>query len=99
MVAARNGKEALRLLEDWSEERAMPKLVIADMVMPVMGGEELLSQLARDPRFRAIPKAIITASPDPERVAAVTRLGALAVLDKPLMKDPLRNLLAKLPTE
>jgi CheY-like chemotaxis protein len=47
---APNGIGALILIRD-----ALPDLVLTDMVMPVMDGEELISRLRSDPRTAALP--------------------------------------------
>jgi CheY-like chemotaxis protein len=47
---APNGIGALILIRD-----SLPDLVLTDMVMPVMDGEELISRLRSDPRTATLP--------------------------------------------
>ncbi len=53
---ARNGKEALEILE-----RFTPDLMVVDLVMPVMDGATLLRELRSDPRLIDLPVVVVTA--------------------------------------
>lgn len=53
---AGNGRQALELLE-----REPVDLVITDIMMPVMSGEELLEKLQEHPNHRSTPVMIISA--------------------------------------
>jgi adenylate cyclase len=67
-------------------ERCRPDLVITDLVMPHLSGLELIEYLtAKFPRSRII--AISGKAPD--RLVTAWRLGASAVLTKPLDRDEL----------
>ncbi|WP_437587626.1 response regulator [Sorangium sp. So ce1000] len=63
-------------------------VVVSDIRMPGRSGLELLAGLRRDDW--ATPVVLITAFGDPETHAEAYRLGADAVLDKPLDVDDLR---------
>lgn len=56
-----------------------PDLVVTDMMMPVMGGAELISRLRADPRTATIP--VMAVSGDPHRAT-----GADLILPKPFQK-------------
>jgi len=72
--AARNGREGLELLRSG----VRPGLVLLDMMMPVMGGREFLTEIAKYPELHAIPIVVLSAD-------GMTRLpGATAVLRKPI---------------
>lgn len=52
VLCARDGKEALAL---WHEHRRRIALVLIDLIMPLMGGHELLAQIKRqDPQAKAL---------------------------------------------
>lgn len=53
--AVHSGDVALRWLQDHR-----PDLILLDLIMPVMSGEELLEELADDPRLADVPVIIIT---------------------------------------
>jgi CheY-like chemotaxis protein len=59
-----------------------PDLVVTDMMMPVMGGAELIRRLRADPTTARIP--ILAATADPQLAD-----GADAVLAKPYRPDQL----------
>ncbi|MBU0607119.1 MAG: response regulator [Armatimonadetes bacterium] len=50
-----NGAEALR----WMMLRR-PDLVLLDLIMPVMSGEDVLSEMRQDPRLAGVPVIVIT---------------------------------------
>jgi CheY-like chemotaxis protein len=78
--AAGHGLEALAVLQ-----RRRPDLVLLDLMMPVMNGWELRSEMARDSRFAEIPIVIVSAvSAD-----VVQRLGNDTHLSKPIDLDRL----------
>ena len=57
-VAASNGAEALTLLRT-----ARPCLIILDLLMPVMSGEELLAAMRDQPDLASLPVVISTSVP------------------------------------
>jgi len=59
VYVAENGKEALELL---LEIEALPGLILLDLMMPVMSGDEMLRALKAVHSLAAIPVTIITAS-------------------------------------
>lgn len=78
---AAHGKAALELLST-SEP---PCLILLDMMMPVMNGEEFRQQQLADPLLSAVPVVVVTAGRDAE--AKARSLGAQAGLAKPLQFD------------
>ena len=58
MVAA-NGAEALALLAD-----RRPCMIILDLLMPVMTGEEMLAAMRREPTLAELPVVISTSAPE-----------------------------------
>jgi CheY-like chemotaxis protein len=44
----------------------LPDIIISDLMMPVMGGEELFLKIRKSNKFNTIPFVIITASIDDE---------------------------------
>jgi CheY-like chemotaxis protein len=80
IAVARNGAEALSV-----GRAAAPCLILLDLMMPIMSGEEFL--LARDSIdvLRGVPVLIMSASPYATAVAA--RHGGLECLRKPVIID------------
>lgn len=71
---ARHGLAALILIKD-----SLPHLIITDMVMPEMGGEELIARLRNDRRTNELPILAVTGHPGAKDQAS----DADAVLEKP----------------
>jgi two-component system, OmpR family, response regulator CpxR len=80
VYCASNGREALSLLET---EKPTPGLILLDLLMPVMSGEEMLRALRAVHALAAIPVAVLTGS-DRARPS-----GADAFIRKPLDLDAL----------
>lgn len=60
---AANGKIALTMLEKFSENN-LPDLVLLDMVMPLMDGEEFLKQIEKNQKFNNLKIMIISSYKD-----------------------------------
>jgi DNA-binding response OmpR family regulator len=78
ILTASNGKEAL---EKIAVEQ--PDLVLLDIMMPVMDGFAVLSQLKGDTKLRDIPVIIISAANDLQSVVKGVEQGAEDYLPKP----------------
>ncbi|RYZ19273.1 MAG: response regulator [Chitinophagaceae bacterium] len=65
VLYARNGREALELLEDGATRNALPCLVILDMNMPQMSGRETLVALRQHEHFAALRTIVFTTSENP----------------------------------
>ncbi|ADO68111.1 response regulator [Stigmatella aurantiaca] len=55
---ASNGQEGLEVIE----QMPRPCLVLLDLMMPVMSGEDFLRHLRKHPVFHSLPVIIVTAS-------------------------------------
>lgn len=76
---AENGSTALDLLHDGG---LIPKLILLDLMMPVMDGFVFREKQLDDPKLRAIPVIVMTAFRD--AMARAADLEPVAVLTKPL---------------
>src|SRR5579872_1498637 len=56
--AVASGEEALRWLSD-----SQPSVLLLDMMLPGISGEELLSTIRKDARFTALPVVVVSAAP------------------------------------
>jgi len=77
---ASNGQEALDTLYDGSP---LPSLILLDMMMPVMSGDDFLHAFHEVAAFRVIPVVVITAS------TTLRPQGATCMLRKPIDIDRL----------
>ena len=81
IFSATNGQDALFLLGKLKE---LPSLIIADIGMPIMDGNEFVREKNKDERLKDIPVLIITAQSEKVRLE-----GKFPVLQKPLDLDEL----------
>jgi CheY-like chemotaxis protein len=70
-----------------------PDLVLLDLVLPDLAGEEVLARLRGDPRTAGVPVVVLSANARPERAKQLLEAGAAAYLTKPLEIDRLIELL------
>lgn len=75
IYSATNGSEGLRLLR----KIGSPDLIVVDMIMPIMNGEEFIKAKEEDKDFAGIPLLVITSFK--EKLALI---GDNAFLMKPL---------------
>ena len=80
--SATNGVEALNDLQSFK-----PDLILLDLNMPHLSGDNLLKAIRRDDAFRGIPVIILTARASQEEMLAGLRLGANDYLAKPFSSD------------
>jgi adenylate cyclase len=85
LTTATNGREALDLLQAKSFH-----LVLLDMMMPGMNGDEVLKAIKDNPETRDIPVVMISADTDIEKVAQCIEVGADDYLPKPFNPTILR---------
>lgn len=79
VVTARNGEEALRVLE-----KSMPQLIITDWVMPGMDGIQFCKALRQNPLWRNIYVFIMTAQESTDRLVEAFEAGANDYMTKPV---------------
>jgi CheY-like chemotaxis protein len=70
-IVARNGAEALRRLR---EEHVHPALILLDLMMPVMNGQQFRAEQLKDPALAGIPVVVMSAS-DEGDVSAEAHIG------------------------
>lgn len=78
---AGGGEQALRRLR-----RSSPDLVLLDLVMPGLGGIEVLARLRAEPRLARLPVLVLTSLSSPEDRNLAFERGATDVVAKPV--DP-----------
>jgi signal transduction histidine kinase/DNA-binding NarL/FixJ family response regulator len=82
VAAAANGVECLVLLDTFK-----PDLILMDVMMPVMDGNETARRIRQMPGWASIPIVAVTASASPEEERRSRDAGADAFLAKPIDHD------------
>jgi CheY-like chemotaxis protein len=82
-----DGQQALA-----AARRAKPALIVSDVMMPAMGGYELLAALKADPALAKVPVLLLSARAGEEARISAARAGTDDYLEKPFSS---RELLAK----
>ena len=75
VLTADNGQQAVDLLE----RGIRPRIILIDLMMPKVSGEELIDYLRGDPELKHIPTIVVTGMPKDQ-----VRVIADAVFHKPL---------------
>ena len=68
---ARDGEEGLKLMRE-----VKPALILLDIVMPKMGGFEVMEEMGKDKNLKDIPVIVISNSGQPVEIDKAQRLGA-----------------------
>ncbi|MDD4418401.1 MAG: two-component regulator propeller domain-containing protein [Bacteroides graminisolvens] len=82
VVTANNGQEALIVLKEQSI-----KLIVSDIMMPIMDGFSLLKKVKTDLEFSHIPVILLTAKNTIQARLEGLELGADAYIEKPFSMD------------
>jgi DNA-binding response OmpR family regulator len=93
-IAAEDGLEALHLLRTVRHRAPdVPCLVLLDLMMPRLGGNEFRRAQLGDPTVASVPVAVMSGAVDLEQRGQA--LGAVATLPKPLNFDVLMEVVRR----
>ncbi|GEM_PF-1608137 len=87
LTEATSAEEALEKLA----EGLTPDLILLDLLLPGMNGEDFLKKLRQEPRWDGLPIMICSSSADRSRIERVARLGIDGYLLKPIAASRLRE--------
>ena len=90
VIEVRNGFDSIKELKS----RDDIDLILLDVVMPVMGGVEMLKSIQSNNTLKHIPTIVLTT--DESKKSEVMKLGADAFLMKPIKKDTLIKKISEL---
>jgi putative two-component system response regulator len=82
IITASNGKIALDMLRT---AVILPKLILLDIIMPVMNGRQMFEIMKEDSAFKRIPVIFITAANDSE--SELLAAGAVDFINKPFLPE------------
>jgi CheY-like chemotaxis protein len=86
IITAFTGVEALEKIKS-----RQPDLILLDLVMPVLDGFAVLSQIKADPDLRDIPVIIVATAHDSKSIVKGIKQGADDYLTKPVDVEQLRS--------
>ncbi len=87
IVVASNGKEAWALIQ-----KEKPDLILTDLFMPEMNGDELCQKIKGSQTFSHIPVVIITSVDDKSNIDKCMAAGSDQIMKKPYTKSDLINI-------
>jgi two-component system, chemotaxis family, chemotaxis protein CheY len=85
-IEAGDGQEALDLLR---EHR--PDVILSDINMPRMDGQQFVRSLVSDADLRSIPVVVVSTDRTESRVQQMIELGAKGYVTKPFLPETLRE--------
>lgn len=84
LTVARDGQEALDILQDLDSQGAPPGLILLDLNLPKVSGIEVLQIVKSDDALRRIPVIVLTTSTREEDVVRTYDLGVNTFITKPV---------------
>ncbi len=92
VVVAQDGIEALEYLRcqgDFANRKdyLLPDVVLLDLSMPRMGGQECLRQIRKDEDLKMLPVVVLTSSSEERDIIESYNLGANSYIQKPVDFD------------
>lgn len=90
VLEAADGMEALEVLEHHAVD-----IMLTDINMPRLNGEELLSVVAKDNRFRSVAVVVVSTDGTAVRAKRMLALGARGYVTKPFTPEALAEELFK----
>lgn len=87
---ASNGQEALDILE-----RAWVDLILLDLNMPVMDGEQFARELRSREHLKDVTVVVVSTEANAARLARMKELGVSHTLRKPFEPEQLRDIISK----
>lgn len=86
LLMAVSGEAALKFLQ-----RKTPDLILLDLMMPGMSGQEVFQTIREKPQFRSIPVIFLTANQDAAVEVECLNMGASDFITKPIVPEVLRH--------
>ncbi|OIP81650.1 MAG: hypothetical protein AUK44_09560 [Porphyromonadaceae bacterium CG2_30_38_12] len=90
--SAENGQDAINLLQNGF----MPDLIVSDLMMPVVGGKDLVDQLKASGAWKNIPIIILSSIDKSDEKIKLIKMGVDDYLEKPYNPQELLARIEKL---
>lgn len=86
--AVTDGSAAMKFLSKYK-----PDVILLDYLMPIYDGAHLIEMIHKDKDAGSIPIIIVTSVTDPDKLDAMRGNGAKGIINKPVDKDELLNMI------
>ena len=98
MAVAADGATAMQTIEQYraGKLRPLPDLILLDLNLPYVSGQEILQTLKADPDLKSIPVIVLSGSKSKDEIDAAYRLQANAYVVKPDQLNELMTFVASL---
>jgi CheY-like chemotaxis protein len=98
VAVAADGATAMQTIEQYRAGtlQPLPDLVLLDLNLPHVSGQEILRTLKADPQLKSIPVIVLSGSRSQDEIDSVYRLQANAYVVKPDRLDELMTFVASL---
>jgi CheY-like chemotaxis protein len=77
----------MRQQEPYRLSRHPPDLILVDLSLPVVPGEDVVREVRRYPPWIDVPVVVLTSSADPDELSRCLALGATECVTKPATFD------------
>lgn len=84
VVTATSGMQALQLANE-----LVPDIIVLDLIMPDIRGDEVCAKLRADPKTKDIPIIIVTVCSSPEEIEKCMKAGCDDFISKPIDQESL----------
>jgi CheY-like chemotaxis protein len=84
---ARDGEEAISLIDRWEAGETPPSLILLDINLPRVNGIEVLRHLKAHPKYRRIPVVVLSSSSEDRDLHDAYALGVNSFIVKPVDFD------------
>ena len=94
VVSIASGSEALKYLDDL-DDSPNPTVLLLDLNMPVMSGDEFLDEVSQDASLGGMTIIVVSTEINAARLARVAQSGAKGRLRKPFEPEELRAIIER----
>ena len=92
-VGFQDAREALKKLTD---REVSPDVIFLDLNMPIMNGEQFLTEIKKHDELKHIPVIIFSTSSNQKTIRTLEQMGATSFITKPSLYDELVDILKPL---
>lgn len=96
LLVARDGQEAVDMLEHWPAHEPPPLIMLLDINLPRMNGMEVLHYIKTHRHWKTLPVIVLTTSKDSDDIQTAYTLGANSYIVKPVDFDKFREVVEQI---